>query len=123
MSAFCVFGISKSICRKAAEKKIEPGRMNITEWAIKRDKLAEAMFLESLRKVQISPKFDAPQFCEDWINSAKSEVRDCIIMCRGEKVDKHGGPVIKAGQPVMTWVEYSATRSLSFGPLSDQEQS
>lgn len=132
MSAFCVFGISKSICKKAAEKKQETFEYlagatplhplkrveySIQEWAAKRDELALAMFNEQMRRVQISPKFDAPQFCQDWINSAKTEVRDCVIMARGEKVDKHGGPVIKEGQPVMTWVEYDPSKTSEYGPL------
>lgn len=133
MTAFCVFGISKSLCKKAAEKKIETfeyvdgegaftGKsvrrsFSIQEWAIKRDDLAAALFAEGDRRTQISPKFDAPQFARDWIESARSEVRDCIIMARGEKVDKHGGPIIKGGVPVMTWIEYDPSKASDFGPL------
>lgn len=119
MSAFCVFGVSKSICKKTAERKIAvTEKITIEQWAKKRDEMAEALFDGDARRVQISPKFDAPQFAEDWINSARHEVRDCVIMVRGEKVDKHGGPIIKGGVPVMTWVEYDANKQPSFGPLA-----
>lgn len=133
MTGFCVFGISKSLCKKLADKKQEtfeyvdgqgalagkPVRrsFSIQEWAIKRDELAALMFAESVRRVQISPNFDAPQFARDWIESARFEVRDCIIMARGEKVDKHGGPIIKGGVPVMTWIEYDPSKAMEFGPL------
>ncbi|MGK5049500.1 hypothetical protein ACQ4WP_26930 [Janthinobacterium sp. GB4P2] len=133
MTAFCVFGISKSLCKKSAEKKQETFEMvdgeglflgkrvrrniSIQEWAARRDALAATMFAETERRTQISPKFDAPQFANDWINSARSEVRDCIVMARGEKFDKHGGSIIKGGAPVMTWVEYDPAKAAEFGPL------
>lgn len=132
MSGFCVFGISKSLCKKQADKKQEtfefinggPGKLpvrhefSIVEWAERRNLLAEKLFDEATRTLQISPKFDSPQFCEDWINSARSEVRNCVIMCRAEKIDKNGGVVVKAGAPVMTWAEYRPENSPSFGPLA-----
>lgn len=134
MTAFCVFGISKSLCKKAAEKKQETfeyvdgeGKFagkrvkrsySIEEWAAKRDELAAALFAETERRTQISPKFDTPQFAQHWIDAAPTEVRECVIMARGEKVDKHGGPIIKGGVPVMTWVEYDPTKAMDFGPLT-----
>lgn len=133
MTAFCVFGVSKSMCKKLAEKKQETfehvdgegalkgkrvhRNFSVQEWAIKCSALAEKMFAETERRTQISPKFDAPQFALDWIESARSEVRDCVIMARGEKVDKHGGPIIKGGMPVMTWIEYDPSKVAEFGPL------
>lgn len=133
MSAFCVFGISKSICKKQADKKQEefevrgagpsrPGEryyFSVLEWGAKRNELAEKIFTESEKISQISPKFDSPQFCFDWINSAKSEVRNCVIMCRMPKVDKNGGPIIKGGIPVMGWHEYDSSKVSGFGPLSE----
>ncbi len=121
MSGFCVFGISKSHCKKQANNKqktfefvaspysatgrrVEPG---IAEWVVRRDELAEKLFAETTRAVQISPKFDAPQFCADWIASAPSEVRNCVIMCRMQKIDKNGKPVLRGGVFLTTWAEYA----------------
>lgn len=122
MGAFCVFGISRSLCKKAAEKKtltrerieVAPGErerfrdLSPAEWAVKRDELAERMFAESTRRVKISPELDAPQFCRDWLSTDPGHVRDTEIMVRGPKRDKHGNEVKKDGAVVETWLEYKA---------------
>lgn len=134
MSAFCVFGISKSASKKKADQKtpefeiraILGGRsgkyfFSVQEWSVKRNEMAEKIFIEWDKISQISPKFDSPQFCHDWINSAKSEVKNCIIMCRMPKFDKNGGPIIKGGVPVMGWHPYDENMVAGFGPLSESK--
>ena len=66
------------------------------------------LFLISEKQVRISPELDAPQFCRDWIASAPGETKLTKIMCRGEKVDKHGAVVMRLGAPVLTWLDYDA---------------
>ncbi|RSZ60024.1 hypothetical protein HF313_15020 [Massilia atriviolacea] len=124
MGAFCVYGISRSVCKITATKK-QPttGKgtsksLTISEFGAARDELAERLFAETTKRGKISPELDAPQFCMDWIAAGKDEVKDCVIMSRGPKVDKNGGPVIKQGAPVMTWVEYDPKSAPAFGPMS-----
>lgn len=118
MGAFCVYGISRSACKITATKKQPAARMTISEFSAARDKLAEKLCDETAKRGKISPELDAPQFCMDWIAAGKDEVKDCVIMSRGQKVDKNGGPVIKQGVPVMTWVEYDPKATPAFGPMS-----
>lgn len=122
MGAFCVYGISRSICRAAAEKKTPtrvredtaPGEkeryrdLSPVEWAQHRDAMAEKLFFEATRRVKVSPELDAPQFCRDWLATDPSNVRDTVIMVRGPKRDKSGAEVIKDGAVVETWLEYEA---------------
>lgn len=113
MGAFCVFGVSKSICKDRAGKKVsetyDPDlkRMpTVPEWAEKRNALAEKLFEEQIKREKISPEFDAPQFCRDWVAADPFHVKMPIIMVRAEKTDKNGERVIRKGVPVMTWVEW-----------------
>ena len=114
MGAFCVFGISRTVCQAAAAKKVPPidleTRKNLTpaEWAVRRDTLADQLFNEITRRVKISPELDAPQFCLDWIAADPAHVRDTVLMVRGPKLDKHGNRVIRDGVPVETWLDYRA---------------
>lgn len=99
MGAFCIFGVSRSACRKSAARNSPVfevtglGRVNFTveEWGRRRDALAEKLFLTATRSEKISPDFDAPQFCADWLASAPGEVRLAKVMVRAPKVDKGGG--------------------------------
>lgn len=59
-----------------------------------------------------------PQFCEDWISSGRDEVKNCVIMCKGQKFDKNGGAIIRLGVPVLTWVEYKKNSTPEFGPIT-----
>jgi len=67
---------------------------------------ANKLFEVSEKQVRISPEFDAPQFCRDWIAASPGEVRLTRIMYRGDKVDKHGAVVVRDGVPVLTWLPY-----------------
>lgn len=114
MGAFCVFGISRTVCQSAAAKKVPTFNLETKrdlspiEWARHRDELADKMFVESTRRVKISPELDAPQFCRDWLATGPGHVRDAVIMVRGPKRDKHGNEVHKAGAVVETWLPYEA---------------
>jgi hypothetical protein len=114
MGAFCVFGVSRTHCRKQAEKSVpvsvsvRPHEVFLTaaEWggavATETNRLYEA----SVKQVRISPELDAPQFCRDWIAAAPGETKLTKIMCRGDKVDKHGSVIMRQGAPVQTWLDY-----------------
>lgn len=110
MSSFCVYGISKSRCRAHAEKKVSHIGMTVSEWGEAVRQKAAEIFNSQEKSEQISPEFDAPQFCLDWIAAQPNEVRNAVIMHRGPKVDKHGGVVMKKGAPVMTWIEYDESK-------------
>jgi hypothetical protein len=116
MGAFCVYGISHSICKANAAKKVAPyetvdgERRYFTpaEWAARRDALADQLFGDGKRPVKVSPEFDAPQFCADWLGTNPAQVRNPVVMVRGIKRDKHGHVVKKNGAEVETWLNYSA---------------
>ena len=95
MGAFCVFGISRSNCRKAAEKDtptVENKRnIPIEEWARRVAVKTEELFETVIRRVKVSPELDAPQFCRDWLATQPGEVKQPVIMVRGPKFDAQGG--------------------------------
>jgi hypothetical protein len=113
MGAFCVFGVSKGLCKTKAERKVPTHDKDLkresspAEWAVRRDAYAAQLFEQADRPVRISPEFDAPQFCSDWLAVSPGEVKLARVMVRGPKVDKNGKPVVKGGAPVLTWVEYT----------------
>lgn len=122
MGAFCIFGISRSICKAKADKQTptrvreegKPGEkarervLSIEEWAVKRDEMAEQLFTEATRKVRVSPELDAPHFCLSWLQADPKNVREAVLMVRGPKHDKHGNPIKRNGVQVETWLEYAA---------------
>jgi hypothetical protein len=121
MGAFCVYGISKTLCKAQADKKTREGHWKelnrhptIAEWAAKRDATAAQLFAELDKRVKISPEFDAPQFARDWIKTNPSEVKLALVMARAEKTDKNGERILRQGAPVMTWVEYVEPRASLF---------
>lgn len=116
MGAFCVFGVSRQVCRKQAEKNV-PTRcpvlkreLTAPEWGARVAVEGDRMFEESEKQVRISPELDAPQFCRDWIAAAPGDVRLTKLMCRGPKIDKHGAQVLRDGVPVLTWLPYDETK-------------
>jgi hypothetical protein len=116
MGAFCVFGISKSQCLAKASKEVPEWEGSATgarfftpaEWGRRRDARAADLFANQVKVEKISPEFDAPQFCLDWIATNPEEVRMTRIMVRGGKVDGLGDPVLRKGQQVFGWIEYAA---------------
>lgn len=124
MGAFCVFGISRAACQKKAEKVVPvkvPGAggrsYSPVEWGGLVREAAVRLFEEATRRERISPELDAPQFCRDWLAAQPGEVREAVIMCRGQKFDKGGAPVMRKGAPVMTWLVFdeSAAQARPFG--------
>lgn len=107
MGAFCVFGVSRAACRAEAERKVIPYERTISEWATACNEMAEKLFEESNKAVRISPEFDAPQFCEDWISVAPNEIKLAKVMVRGPKFDGGGKPIKRNGVQVMTWHEFT----------------
>lgn len=126
MGAFCVFGLSKAACKATAERVLPSyeiygevrRELTMEEWRIKRDAMASKLLQESEKVVRISPEFDAPQFCRDWIAVAPGEIRLAKIMVRGPKVDGGGNPVKRKGVQVMTWVEFSEKSGASIARKS-----
>ncbi len=106
MTSFCVFGISKSRCKLHAEKKVSHIGMTASEWGDATRKMAATIFESQDRIEQISPEFDAPQFCEDWMQAQPGQIKNAVIMYRGPKIDKYGGVAMKKGAPAMAWIEY-----------------
>lgn len=72
MSGFCVFGVTRQDCLKRARAKVSTRdsatklQLRPEEWAARVDAEADRLF-EIARPKQISPAFDSPQFCADWI--------------------------------------------------------
>jgi len=117
MGAFCVYGFSRSICLARAARKTptfeivgeERRYLTPVEWAVVRDQAAAQMFDQATKAEKISPEFDAPQFCRDWLAVNPAHVRDATIMVRGGKVDKNGNPVKRKGVQVFTWIPFAST--------------
>jgi hypothetical protein len=114
MGAFCVFGMSRTLARQKAEKKVptmigegkERRPLTPFEWGQLVQAKGAEIFDSAEKVVKISPEFDAPQFCRDWLAVSPGEVKLARIMVRGPKTDESGKPVLRNGAPVMTWHEY-----------------
>ena len=112
MGAFCVFGVSRQVCRKLAEKSVptfcpvQKRELTAPEWGARVAEEADRLFEQSEKQVRISPELDAPQFCRDWISASPRDVKLTRIMVRGPKVDKHGAVVMKDGVEALTWLPY-----------------
>ena len=78
------------------------------------------LYDESVKQVRISPELDAPQFCRDWIAAAPGETKLTKIMCRGDKVDKHGTVIMRQGAPVQTWLDYDENAAHKIPPNPPQ---
>ncbi len=108
MSAFCVFGMTEVVAKQSADKKSPPRGWKGTREAFQ-EECQDRIYRTGAHR-QVSPAFDAPQFCREWIGLAQKQmrVRGLKIMCRGEKLDKHGAPRInkKTKQPVIGWIPY-----------------
>lgn len=78
MGAFCVFGVSLAHCRERARKDVprhdkELERdLTMEEFEARVDQRAKTIFGQAKPR-QISPEFDAPQFCREWIEVARRE--------------------------------------------------
>ncbi|RIQ74550.1 hypothetical protein D0838_04950 [Bordetella avium] len=119
MSAFCVFGMTENLARKAAEtawrkhlsSMTQEARAHVTDadesaWlAVK-----TAYVLQKARPVQLSAPFSTPQFAEDFMGLAANVGRtsQMRIMVRGELHDKNGALRIskRTKRPIIGWVPY-----------------
>jgi len=127
MSAFCVFGVSREICRTAVAKQqpvflVGPfGRRDLTpqEWGAEVERIADRVFNETTKIGRISPEFDSPQFCNDWIAVSPDQVKLTQIMVRIPATDKQGGVKMRKGVPVMAWTPYNGTENGASHPLLD----
>lgn len=65
-----------------------------------------AKIFESAKHRQVSPEFDAPQFCHDWIAVARKTVAHdrLTVMVRGPK--PNGTPSKRTGKIPMAWLPY-----------------
>ncbi|BEV15110.1 hypothetical protein HBDW_18980 [Herbaspirillum sp. DW155] len=115
MSAFCVFGVSRSDCMRIAEKKVkfydDEKKRNLTkeEWCAKVDALAQDLFNTTTRHRQVSPAFDAPQFAREWAALAVrgDQVKGADIRVRNVVLDGEGKPVQRKGKVLMTWQHFA----------------
>lgn len=116
MSGFCVYGMTKTLARKRAEDKTPTfdkqlkRDLSTEEWTA-RVEVEAARIFQTARAVRISPAFDAPQFCRDWIDVGiqTAQLREPKVMVRGEKLDAKGRPVLNrtTGEHVMAWVVHA----------------
>lgn len=117
MSGFCVFGVTRQDCLKRARAKVSTKdpvtklQLRPEEWAARVAAEADKLF-EIARPKQISPAFDSPQFCKDWIElglkGLPPQIRAPQVMAKGTKVDAKGKERTRKGVPVIGWVPYSA---------------
>ncbi len=108
MTSFCVFGVSRQMIFNRLEKSMDiKSRESEPDFYARVRAAAGEKFSTSFRGTKVSPVFDAPQFCDDWMRIAsKDDYSFLTIMCRSEKIDKKGDIVIKDGAPVLTWVKW-----------------
>lgn len=114
MTSFCVFGITDQVAKSKADKKVKttgPGGVMKPQHEYEQElaSTAATMFA-TMKPLQISPAFDAPQFAADWAAIAARTVkcRDLGIMVRAQKTDKSDNIVKnkRTGLPCMTWKPY-----------------
>ncbi|AUT46977.1 hypothetical protein [Achromobacter sp. AONIH1] len=119
MSAFCVFGMTEPLAKKAAEKAWKKHLNQMTpevRACVRPSDLVDWMatktdyYLATSKLVQLSGTFDAPQFANDYIRLARQSERTSRlrVMVRGETVDKNGAPRISKAtkKPILGWIEY-----------------
>lgn len=119
MSAFCVFGMTEPIARKAAamawDKHVATMTKEVRALITETDKaewiaVKTEYNLAKAKAVQVSGCFDSPQFAREYITLAQRMHRTSRlqVMARGEKRDSSGAPVISktTKQPVISWVPF-----------------
>ena len=119
MSAFCVFGMTEILAKKAAEKAWQKHvtamppqeRQHVTEadesaWV----SLKTAVILQKAKPVQLSAPFSTPHFAQDFMTLAGRAGRTSRlrIMVRGELHDKSGALRIskRTKRPIIGWIPY-----------------
>lgn len=118
MSTFAVFGMTRSHARGIAKKKTrtitEGGHLlSEIEWMQRVAGETEAIMRgKSIR--QLSPKFDAPQFADQFIAMAmREQSRDLQVRAYRQAKDAAGKPIYvgKSRKLKMEWAPYSSTRA------------
>jgi len=115
MTAFCVFGVSRTDCKRIAEKKVkfydnEKKRdLTMEEWRAAVNALAQDLFATTTRHRQVSPNFDAPQFAREWAALAQrsDQVKGADIRVRTVMLDAEGKPAKRKGKILMTWQHFA----------------
>lgn len=117
MSAFCVFGMTETLARKAAERAWQKHLESLTkearacltpadetEWI----KVKTEYHLSKGKTIQLSAPFDAPQFAQDFIKLARATGRTSRleVMRRASLLDKNGAPRISKAtkRQMIGWV-------------------
>lgn len=117
MSAFCIYGVSRSQCLEKAKKttpmafEVRPNgfrpyhhRMTERQWELSVGITAAIMF-GRLKPACVSPKFDAPVFAKAWKDIAVKTgyIRDARLMVLTPTGEKHP----KTKQEVLEWRPYA----------------
>lgn len=101
MTAFRVFGTSFDQCLAETRKKTDKGPNEpLADWE-QRTMVAAQKLYESRQSIKpVSNRFDAPQFCEDFINNApRDRFKNLAIYYRKE--EKGLNP--RTGKPFYKW--------------------
>jgi hypothetical protein len=108
------------VARERAEKRVptlDPAtkqRLTEAEWRAKVEDVATDIFA-AMSPIQVSPAFDAPQFCDEWISVARptGQYEGYVVKCRGVARDKNGNPKISKikGTELIAWVIYEPRKA------------
>lgn len=117
MSTFAVFGMTRARALAEARKNVKSTRKTpqgeqqiaMSEWVALCEKRADEIMRSNIVR-QLSPMFDAPQFCDEFIAVARKTLpcRDMHIKCKSMITDAKGRPVLnkKTGAPKVGWAAH-----------------
>lgn len=116
MTAFCVYGVTRSRCLDQAKKKVDlklvktasgNRMMKEAEWEFSVG-LAAAIIYTHAKAVAVSPRFDAPQFAREWMNiaKAKGELKEECLMALAPTGELHP----KTREPFLKWAPYALVK-------------
>ncbi|WP_123711625.1 hypothetical protein [Sinobacterium caligoides] len=110
MSAFAVFGVSRQLCLIKAKKAVSSKNLTYEEWLKESELKAEAIYKQG-RKVILSWRYDAPQFCDEFIKACdKDNYKDLEV-----RVLSIIGTT-KNGEEKISWERYEREESSSLLP-------
>lgn len=119
MSTFAVFGMTRAVALKDAQKntpttKAHNGaiiQLTASEWAAECENRADRVMAGKKVK-QLSGMFDAPQYAEQWIELQRKagNCRDLHIRFKSVLTDAQGKPLInkKTKAPKVGWADYGS---------------
>lgn len=67
-----------------------------------------AKIFESAKHRQVSPEFDAPQFCHDWIALAQKTVKTKGLLVMSRHPNPNSQVSKRTGKPNMAWLRFTA---------------